>query len=176
MSYIITFTGKHFDPTEPEKEKIDIKDIAHALSLICRGNGHLKYFYSVAQHSIFCYKEAKARGYSERIQIACLLHDASEAYLSDVTRPIKHKLTEYLRVEENLQNMIWDKFLGESLTKSEEEKVFEIDDDMLSYEFKELMPEGISDNYKQIISKPNLEFVDPKVIEEEFISLLRIKE
>ena len=52
MSYITTFTGKHFDPIHPVPEKIDVKDIAHALSLICRANGHTRFFYSVAQHSI----------------------------------------------------------------------------------------------------------------------------
>ena len=111
MSSIVTFTGKHFDPTAPEENLIDLSDIGHALSLICRGNGHVKYFYSVAQHSIACCREAQARGYSDRVQLACLLHDASEAYMSDVTRPVKALLTEYLKVEENLQNMIWNKYL-----------------------------------------------------------------
>ena len=97
MSSILTFTGKHFDPTNPEENLIDLSDIGHALSLICRGNGHVKYFYSVAQHSIACCQEAQARGYSDRVQLACLLHDASEAYMSDVTRPVKALLTEYLK-------------------------------------------------------------------------------
>ena len=117
MSSIVTFTGKHFDPTAPEENLIDLSDIGHALSLICRGNGHVKYFYSVAQHSIACCREAQARGYSDRVQLACLLHDASEAYMSDVTRPVKALLTEYLKVEENLQNMIWNKYLKTPLTK-----------------------------------------------------------
>ena len=117
MSSIVTFTGKHFDPTAPEENLIDLSDIGHALSLICRGNGHVKYFYSVAQHSIACCREAQARGYSDRVQLACLLHDASEAYMSDVTRPVKALLTEYSKVEENLQNMIWNKYLKTPLTK-----------------------------------------------------------
>ena len=89
MSYITTYTGKHFDPIQPEPGLFDLTDISHALSLLCRGNGHMKHFYSVAQHSIACAEEAKARGYSARVQLGCLLHDASEAYLSDVTRPVK---------------------------------------------------------------------------------------
>lgn len=172
MTFITTFTGKHFNPIEVEKEKIDIRDIAHALSLMCRANGHVKNFYSVAQHSISCCIEAKERGYSEKIQIACLLHDASEAYLSDITRPIKPKLTEYLAIEENLQDIIWDKYLEEPLTEEEREKVFEIDDDILSYEFKLLMPKSISENYKNVISKPSLHFVDPIIIENKFIELM----
>ena len=91
MSYITTYTGKHFDPIQPEPGLFDLTDISHALSLLCRGNGHMKHFYSVAQHSIACAEEAKARGYSARVQLGCLLHDASEAYLSDVTRPGKKR-------------------------------------------------------------------------------------
>ena len=52
MSEITTYTGKLFDPTNPNIDGIDIVDIAHALSLLCRGNGHVKHFYSVGQHSI----------------------------------------------------------------------------------------------------------------------------
>ena len=110
MSEIITYAGIWINPLEPKKEDIDIRDIAHALSLVCRGNGHVKYFYSVAQHSISCYMEAKARGYSKKVQLACLLHDASEAYLSDITRPVKRKLTEYQVIEQRLQNLIWEKY------------------------------------------------------------------
>ena len=86
MSYITTVTGKHFDPMDPGNQDFNIVDIAHALSLICRGNGHIRFFYSVAQHSIACAEEAVARGYSPEVILGCLLHDASEAYLSDVTR------------------------------------------------------------------------------------------
>lgn len=102
MSYITTFTGKHFDPIHPVPEKIDMKDIAHALSLICRANGHTRFFYSVAQHSIACCKEAKTRGLSNHIQLGCLLHDSCETYMSNVTRPIKAKLTEYLKFEDQV--------------------------------------------------------------------------
>ena len=119
MSYITTFTGTHFDPIHPVPEKIDMKDIAHALSLICRANGHTRFFYSVAQHSIACCKEAKTRGLSNHIQLGCLLHDSCETYMSNVTRPIKAKLTEYLKFEDHLQNMIWNHFISESLSDTE---------------------------------------------------------
>ena len=89
MSYITTYTGKHFDPMKPESDKIDIRDIAHALSLTCRGNGHVKTFFSVAQHCINCAMEAEVRGLSRRVILACLLHDAGEAYMSDVIRHIR---------------------------------------------------------------------------------------
>lgn len=89
MSYITTVTGKHFYPLNPDPRDIDIEDIAHALSLICRANGHFCRFYSVAQHCIACAGEAAARGHSLEVILGCLLHDASEAYLCDVTRPVK---------------------------------------------------------------------------------------
>ena len=76
-------------------------------------------------------KEAIARGYSRRVQLACLLHDASEAYLSDVTRPVKKELPRYLEIEEPLQALIWQMFLGQPLTKEEYTQVFAIDDDIL---------------------------------------------
>ena len=76
---------KYFDPLNVDESLLDIKDIAHALSLMCRGNGHVQYFYSVAQHSLACAKEAKIRGYSKEVILGCLLHDGSEVYLSDVT-------------------------------------------------------------------------------------------
>ena len=79
MNYITTYTRKHFDPVHPEAEKIDILDIAHALPLICRGNGHVSSFWSVGEHCICCAKEALGRGYSRRQALACLLHDAFAA-------------------------------------------------------------------------------------------------
>ena len=90
MSYITTITGKHFDPIEPERSLIDIYDIAHSLSHVCRANGHMKHFYSVAQHSMACAREAVERGYDKAIVLGCLLHDGSEAYMSDV-----HALTQH---------------------------------------------------------------------------------
>ncbi|MCD8054765.1 MAG: phosphohydrolase [Lachnospiraceae bacterium] len=167
MSYITTVTGKHFDPIEVESEKIDLQDIFHALSLICRANGHVKYFFSVAQHSINCSVEAHARGYSGQVQLACLLHDAAEAYLSDVTRPLKASMKEYQKTEEYLLRCIWEKYLDGELTEEEYEQIFEIDDDMLAYEFRELMPEMISDRYKKIVSTPDVSCRKPEEVERE---------
>ena len=167
--YITSTTGKHFDPINPDKNLIDIVDIAHSLSLICRANGHFKSFYSVASHSIACSIEAEKRGFDKKIQLACLLHDASEAYLSDVTRPIKAMLTKYLEVEDKLQNTIWEKYLGFIPDEEDRRKIFGVDDDMLSLEFLNLMPEKLGDRYKNIISEVNFEFVPMEVTEKRFI-------
>ena len=153
--YITTYSGVHMVPIAPKAEDIHMVDIAHALSLLCRGNGHVKTFFSVAQHCIFCAGEAKARGYSKRICLACLLHDASEAYLSDITRPFKQHLKEYRRFEENLLAVIYKKYLGSELSKEEAGIVKQIDDDMMYYDLIELLnevPEGEAPELKSHIS------------------------
>ena len=173
MSFITTYTKKYFDPLNVDESLLDIKDIAHALSLICRGNGHVQYFYSVAQHSLACAKEAKTRGYSKEVLLGCLLHDASEAYLSDVTRPIKQELTYYLEVEDVLQNNIWKHFIGKALTEEDKRLIFEIDDEMLSLELKELLNEEINDDYLKLERKVDLSFVAFETIENEFIEFYK---
>ena len=173
VSEIMTYTKKMFDPLHPEVELIDIEDIAHALSMLCRANGHFKSFYSVAQHSINCMKEAKARGYSERVQLACLLHDASEAYLSDVTRPVKAELPRYREIESPLQEMIWNKWLDEPLTIQEIVQVFQIDDAILAYEFLNLMGEKIADSIPPISSTPEFSFAGFDGCKQDFLRYFR---
>ena len=151
MSYITTYTGKHFDPTAPDASLFDIQDIAHALSQTCRGNGHVKTFFSVGQHCINCALEAELRGFPTRVVLACLLHDASEAYMSDVPRPFKHALPSYVEAEEKLLEMIYEKFLGSSLSEEEQKLVKIIDDDLLYYDLKVLLgetPAGEAPNLK----------------------------
>jgi 5'-deoxynucleotidase YfbR-like HD superfamily hydrolase len=139
--YIRTYTGREFYPMNPQPDAIDIRDIAHALSLVCRGNGHVNRFFSVAQHCINCAMEAEARDCSQRVILACLVHDASEAYMSDVPRPFKQVMPEYRAAEESLLELIYKTFLGEPLTGEEAERVKEIDDDLLYYDLKELLSE-----------------------------------
>jgi hypothetical protein len=101
--WIMTFTGKHFYPYSPIVEDIDIQDIAHALSQICRFGGHCSRFYSVAEHSILvsirCPQELKLVG---------LLHDAAEAYLGDVPTPLKQEW--FQKTEHNLMMAIYKRF------------------------------------------------------------------
>ena len=139
--YITTYTGKHFRPLEPDPQLIKIEDIAHALSMICRGNGHVKTFGSVGEHCICCAREAAERGMSERMILACLLHDASECYMSDVPRPFKKELPEYQKWEDHLLSLIYEKFLGSDLTEKEQIQLKEIDNAMLWYDLEELLEE-----------------------------------
>ena len=139
MSCITTFTGLEFDPVRPEADRIEIRDIAHALSMICRGNGHVRSFWSVGQHCIACAKEAEARGLGRRMVLACLLHDAGECYLSDVPRPFKQEMPRYRELEGELMRLIYVKFLGSDLTEQERRQVKEIDDALLWYDLKYLL-------------------------------------
>lgn len=169
VDYILTYTKTKFYPLEPLMKDIKIEDIAHALSLMTRANGHFKHFYSVAQHSVNCYKEAKIRRYSKRVQLGCLLHDASESYISDLTRPVKKNLSQYFVIEEKLQKVIYEKFGLINLTEDEIDKIREIDDAMLYYEFIELMDEKIFDEEPFIAMKHNFSQRDFKTVESEFI-------
>lgn len=171
MSCIKTYTGVMFDPLNPNPDLIDIRDIAHALSMLCRANGHFWSFYSVGQHCVNCAREAAARGYSRRLQLACLLHDASEAYLSDVTRPVKQELPQYLQIEEPLQDAIWQKYLAEHLSEEESRLVFAIDDAMLYHEFVALMDTRLTPEAPALYTDPQFSFAGFEATQQEFLDL-----
>lgn len=151
--HITTYSGIPLTPLEPRAEDIRVRDIAHALSMMVRANGHYPKFYSVGQHCIACCEEARARGLSGRQQLACLLHDASEAYLSDITRPVKKNLANYREIEQKLQDCIFEKYLG-GLTEEENRIWKEIDDTILYYEFECLMGEKVMECPGVLASRP----------------------
>jgi len=129
-----TFTGRQFWPLDPRPEEIFIEDIAHALSLQCRYGGHTKVFYSVAEHSW-------------RVSAVCdscnalwgLLHDAAEAYLIDLPRPIKRFSAlgnEYRQIKARLMATVCERF---GLLLQEPLDVRRTDDFMLQWEARDLM-------------------------------------
>jgi 5'-deoxynucleotidase YfbR-like HD superfamily hydrolase len=138
-AWIQTFSGRRFNPTNPIVEAIVIQDVAHALSMQCRFSGHCKKFYSVAQHSVLvsyiCNFEDALWG---------LLHDASEAYLVDVPRPLKHsgKFGAYIEFEETMQKAICRRF---SLPEKEPYSVKKADKILLATEARDLLPSLRSD-------------------------------
>lgn len=98
--WIQTFTGLQFFPLSilgPREDEIAIEDIAHALALQCRFSGHCKRHYSVAEHSIHVMKLVP-----EEDRLWALLHDAPEAYLIDVPRPLKAELPQYVEAEKRV--------------------------------------------------------------------------
>lgn len=105
--WIRTAGGGRFWPLDPRPEEVDIREVAHALANLCRFTGHTRDFYSVGQHSVLvamlCPPEARPWG---------LLHDASEAYIADVSRPVKHapEMAPYRAIEADLTAAIFRRF------------------------------------------------------------------
>jgi hypothetical protein len=100
-----TYSGGEIYPLDPLQEEINIEDIAGALSKLCRFGGHCLHFLSVAEHSVHV-----ASHVSTPNKLAALLHDASEAYLVDIPRPIKRHLEEYNIYEKKIMKQIAAKF------------------------------------------------------------------
>lgn len=128
--WIKTFTGKKFHFLDPMPDDICIEDIAHALAFQSRFGGHVKQFYSVAEHSINVSKIAP-RGW----EMSGLLHDASEAYLVDIPRPIKRTLNleGYRTIETKVQGVIDFKFDTEHCGVKPEDNI------ILAHEIWQLM-------------------------------------
>lgn len=166
--HITTYSKIHMSPLTPESGDIQIRDIAHALSLMARANGHFPKFYSVGQHCIHCCEEAYARGYTKRIQLACLLHDASEAYLADITRPVKQHLLKYMEIEKILQDVIFAKYLGE-LSEDEMRHWKALDDLLLYYEFDHFMGEKLMECPGTLKSSPVFDTEPFQVTEQKYL-------
>ncbi len=129
MGYIKTYTGAKFNPLDPKPEDINIVDIAHALSMTCRYGGHSSCYYSVGQHSVLAselidwvftenpnsylddlssYAEPFEPLYPIHAKYRqwALLHDAAEAYISDIPTPAKIHLPQYSEMEDKILQVI----------------------------------------------------------------------
>lgn len=166
--YMMTQSGVHVTPLDPQAEQILIEDVAHALSHLCRANGHTKYFYSVGQHCINCAIEAKARGYSKKMQLTALLHDASEAYMADLIRPVKQFMPEYSVYEDKLLAVILNKYGLDAKLPME---IKEIDDAMLYMEFKTLANAELAHYKAELKSTPDLSERVCTAIKDEYLKL-----
>ena len=152
-------------------ELINIVDIAHALPMICRGNGQVSTFWSVGEHCILCAKEAAARGYSNRVIEGALLHDASECYMSDVPRPLKQFMTVYKEQENHLLDVLYTKFLGSPLDEQEEKLIKEIDDAVLWYDMKYLLGEDSEGDKPETCMVPDYTVRAFKDVEQEYLEI-----
>lgn len=133
-AYIETCTGGKFHFMSPREDEVNILDIAHALSHQCRYTGHCARFYSVAEHSVLV-----ASLVPPEQRLAALLHDASEAYLTDVAAPVKPFLSSYKDIERGIMDVIAKKF-GFPWPASPEIKHADLV--ALLVEARQLMPSG----------------------------------
>lgn len=163
-----TFTGIQFWPIDPRPEEICIEDIAHALSNQCRYSGHVKRFYSVAEHSVRVAWHIKPPH-----RFWGLMHDAPEAYLVDLARPLKHysRLGDaYREIEEPLMKCICERF---GLSPAEPLEVKTADNELLITEKRDLM--GLAPaKWREENIQPLREIIypwAPEVAERKFLEL-----
>lgn len=167
--WIQTFSGQKFNLLEPDPNSINLEDIAHALSLQCRFTGHCNFHYSIAFHSVLvsylCDSQDAKYG---------LFHDASEAYISDISSPLKKTsaLEGYRKVEGNIQNTIYRKF---GLNKTEPLSVKKADILLLNIEVNSLFNGKHPDwKYSGVIPPISIQEISP--IQAEKLFLDRYKE
>ena len=98
--WIMTFTGVHYWPLDPRPEEVSVVDIAHHLSMMPRYHGATKHPYSVAQHSVLMAGHLLERQDNKKLALIALFHDAAEAYLHDLPRPVKNFIHGYEELEQ----------------------------------------------------------------------------
>ncbi len=130
--YVSTYTGKQFFPLDSQQDQVDIEDIAHGLAYQCRFNGQTRYFYSVAQHSLIV-----AGLVPKRLYLAALLHDAAEAYMGDMVKPLKQLFPLFSSIETKVMATIAGRY---GITDLENRAIKRADLIALAMEKRDLMP------------------------------------
>lgn len=135
-----TYTGRQFWPLDPRADEVDLDDIAHALAHQCRFAGHTAGFYSVAEHSVRVSRYLLDTTGDDHLALCGLLHDASEAYLVDLPRPVKRQpeMAAYSAAEDRVMAVIAERFgLPERFDK--DPRVKHADVVLLATEARDLM-------------------------------------
>lgn len=106
--YITTNSGIRVSCPGMRSSMVDLRDIAHSLSMQCRYMGHVNEFYSVAEHSVLVSRFAKEAGFGLDMQIMCFLHDAHEAYVGDFPSPFKEAVPGLRLFEDSIESAVRD--------------------------------------------------------------------
>lgn len=141
-SWIATYSGKEFDVYSPDLNDICIEDIAHALAYTGRYGGHTNYFYSVAQHCVLMTNHIQQQSWYDKVGHKwlaqwALLHDAAEAYVGDLPRPIKRAFPDnaFKNMENVVMSAIQEKF---RLSGEEPALIKELDHNIVADEAMQL--------------------------------------
>lgn len=139
--WIQVFTGRQYWPLDPRSDEVDIRDIAHALSMLCRYTGHCERFYSVAEHSVNVSYVVQRYAPSGRpaLFLHALLHDATEAYCNDIARPVKRSIHGYAEIEGLNFDAICEHFGIGGLFPEETAVIHQADNAMLLAEIGAIM-------------------------------------
>ena len=148
---LTTYTGKQIFPLQIVAEEIDIEDIAHALSMTCRYNGHVKRFYSVAEHCVLMVK-SEFPGMLEWK----LLHDAAEAYLPDVCCGFKPLLPKLVEGEKHILRMIAEKYDLPPFVGEVEARIKLGDRAIRYWEGRALMPDKPNTEWSSLVTPPKV--------------------
>ena len=130
---IMLASGNWFDLLDPWNSVFTIEDIAHGLSNICRYAGQCRKFYSVAEHSVL------VSSVVQECKLEALLHDATEAFLGDITRPLKQLLPCYGELEKRIETVIFERF---GLDLKARREIAAVDLSVLAAEQALMMPKG----------------------------------
>lgn len=170
-SWIETYTGKKFYPLDPRAEDVDIFDIAHHLSNLCRYTGATSQFYSVAQHSLELSYHSERQGEPKKQQLAYLLHDAHEAYVNDMSLPMKENfkilglLEAWNKVVANIDAVIFQKYGINDVVLADYDHRILLDEKKRFFRY--------SPNEWELDCKPlgiNIEVYEPKLTRQLFVS------
>jgi len=133
-----TFSGEQFYPLAPDPAEVQVVDVAHGLANTCRYGGQCQVFYSVATHSRYVSREL-AGEHGPLVQLYGLFHDAAEAYVTDVPRPVKGELPTFEAIERGIREAVWEHLGVGHPTDRQWEAVMAADDRLLQYEADTLL-------------------------------------
>jgi len=173
-STIKVASGHYLNLVDPKPSDIDIESIASALSKICRFGGHCPRFYSVAEHCIHAQTLAYLAGHDREPRLAVLLHDAAEAYIGDMVKPLKNLIPEYSVFETKIEAAIGARF-GIDFDEHAD-KIKQYDRSMLKTEKMTMWPnDSVSwAGFSEIDAAPiTLQYWGPKTAKENFLFIAK---